>query len=334
MKHPGSLHRRLFSVATALSAAFLILPVKASVTITRTNYHSWPEAYLISNGRAFAMVVPAIGRVMQFGFVGEEGVFWENRALDGRVADGQLLVWAAKDWVNFGGDKSWPAPEADWNLFTGRKGWRPPIAFDGWPAEVRISGNTLALLSPVDPFYGMRAERRIRLHSRKPEMTITTVYTRVEGPPAAIGVWVITQLKEPAGLFAPLPAKSVFPESFVLLGQGPPPSLKVDKGLLSLTRNTAAAHKIGLDADSLLWVGEKNVLRIESSRVSRATYPDKGSSTEIYTNPDPLPYVELETLGPLRQMKPGDKIERSNTYILSRRSKPTPEAEARAILRR
>jgi hypothetical protein len=325
----------LLSVApTALMAALWILPAQASVTITRTNYHGWPEAYLMSNGKAFAMVVPAIGRVMQFGLVGEEGVFWENRALDGRVADGQMLVWAAKDWVNFGGDKTWPAPEADWSSFTGRKGWRPPIAFDGWPPQVRVAGNTLALISPVDPFYGMRAERRIRLHSSKPEMTIATIYTRVEGPPAAIGVWVITQLKEPAGLFAPVPAKSVFPESFTLLGRSPPPSLKVDKGLVSLTRNATAAYKIGLDADSLLWVGEKHVLRIDSPRVARTGYPDQESSTEIYTNPDPLPYIELETLGPLRQMKAGDKIERRNTYILSRRSKPTPEAEARAIFRR
>jgi hypothetical protein len=324
----------LRGLALPLLAALLVLPAEAGVTITRTNYHGWPEAYLLSNGKVVAVVVPVIGRVMQFGFVGEEGVFWENRALDGRMADGQLLVWAAKDWVNLGGDKTWPAPEADWSSFTGRKGWRPPIAFDGWPAQARVSGSTLTLVSPVDPFYGTRAERRIRLHPGKPEMTITTIYTRVEGEPAAVGIWVITQLKEPAGLFAPVPAKSAFTEGFTLLSQSSPPSLKVNQGLLSLTRNSMSAHKIGLDADSLLWVGEKCVLRIESPRVARAEYPDKGSSTEIYTNPDPLPYIELETLGPLHRMKSGDKIERSNTYVLSRRSKPTPEAEARAIFRR
>lgn len=148
-----------------------------------------------------------------------------------------------------------------------------------------------------------------------------------------IGIWVITQLKEPAGVFAPVPKKSVFPEGFVLLNPHPPPDLKVQDRLLSLTRNSKAAHKIGLDADSLLWIGAKHALRIDSPRVKKAQYPDKGSSTEIYTSADPLPYIELETLGPLQVMKPGDKIERSNTYTLSRRTKPTPEAEARAILR-
>jgi hypothetical protein len=305
--------------------------VFAKVSIQRTNYHGWPEAYVMNNGQVNAVIVPAIGRVMQFGFVGEEGVFWENRALDGREVDGQLVVWAAKEWVNFGGDKTWPSPEADWGAFTGRKGWRPPLAFDGLPAAVQIKGSTLILSTPNDPFYGVRAHRHIQLHGSKPAMTITTTYERLEGLPAKIGVWVITQLKEPVGVFAPAPTKSGFPGGYKLLSQVAPPGLKIEKGLLSLVRNPKTAHKIGLNGESLLWVGESHTLRIESPRVRNAEFPDQGSSTEIYTNPDPLQYIELETLGPLRVVKPGDKIRQSNTYTLSHRSKPTAEAEARSM---
>jgi len=306
----------------------------ARVTITRTNYHGWPDSCIIGNGKVAAVVVPAIGRVMQFGYVGEEGVFWENPALAGRLADSQLMAWASKDWVNFGGDKTWPSPEAEWSIFTDRKGWRPPPAFDGWASDVKISGSTLTLITAEDPFYGIVAERRIQMHSSKPEMTITTTYRRIKGQPAVIGIWVITQLKEPVALFAPAPKKSIFPNGFTLLLQTPPPSLKVEDGLVSLTRNPDAGHKIGLDADSLLWVGEKHVLRIDSPRIRGGDYPDRGSSTEIYTAADPLPYIELETLGPLHQMKEGDTIKRSNVYKLSHRTRPTPEAEARAIFGR
>jgi len=324
---------RTIVLALVFSLLHLVTPPNAAakVTITRTNYHGWPDAYVMSNGKVAAVIVAAIGRVMQFGFVGEEGVFWENRALDGGIADGHLAAWASKDWVNFGGDKAWPSPEADWSAFTSRKGWRPPPAFDGWSADVRLSDGSLTLVTPADPFYGIIAERHIRLHSSRPEMTITTAYTREKGEPASIGIWVITQLKEPVGLFAPVPKKSIFPEGFTLLGQDPPPSLKTTNGLIALVRNPKAAHKIGLDADSLLWVGEKHLLRIDSPRMRKGPYPDKGSSTEIYTNPDPLPYIELETLGPLHQMKAGEKIDRVNTYTLSRRTRPTPGAEARVM---
>jgi hypothetical protein len=319
----------LACLATLLQAPAAI----AKVTITRTNYHGWPDCYVLRNGKVEAVVVPAIGRVMQFGFVGEEGVFWENRTLDGREANGDLLVWATKEWVNFGGDKTWPAPEADWSLFTNRKGWRPPIAFDGWPAEAQVKGRSVVLTTPVDPFLGTRAVRRVELHPRDAVMTITTTFERVEGEPAVIGIWVVTQLKEPLAVFAPVPKKSVFPEGFVLLAQHPPPDLKLQDGLLSLTRHPQSAHKIGLDADSLLWIGGKHALRIDSPRVKKGDYPDRGSSTEIYTSADPLPYVELETLGPLKRLKPGDTTERKNIYTLHRRTQPTPEAEARKILR-
>lgn len=321
--------RAMLTLATLLQVS----EAAARVTITPTNYHGWPDCYILSNGKVEAVVVPAIGRIMQFGFVGEEGVFWENRSLDGREANADLLVWAAKDWVNFGGDKTWPSPEADWSLFTNRKGWRPPLAFDGAPSGATVKGSTLTLSTYTDPFYGTRAHRRIELHPRDPVMTITTTFERIEGEPAVMGIWVITQLKEPVGLFAPVPKKPVFPNGYTLLSAEPPPDLKVHDGLVSLTRNPKAAHKIGLDGDSLLWVGEKHTLRIDSPRVAKAQYPDQGSSTEIYVSADPLPYIELETLGPLHRMKPKDKISRANTYTLSRRTKPTPEAEARAIFR-
>lgn len=306
----------------------------ATATITPTNYHGWLEAYVLGNGKVQAVVVPAVGRVMQFGFVGEEGVFWENRALDGRIVDGRPLQWSSGQWVNFGGDKTWPAPEAGWTQFTGRKDWRPPPAFDGIPGDARVAGSKLILSSAVDPFYGIRVERRIQLHSRKPEMTITTTYERVSGEPAMAGVWVITQLKEPLGLFAQLPAKSIFTNGYTLLGKNQPPSARTTNGLFSLLRDTKSPYKVGLDADSLLWVGEKHILRIDSPRLKKANYPDKGSNAEIYTNPDPLQYIELEMLGPLRAMKAGDRIEQRNTYTLKRRSLPSPEAEARAAFRR
>ena len=68
-------------------------------------------------------MVPRIGRIMQFGFAGEEGVFWENRALDGVPA-----VWNPTNWINFGGDKAWPSPENEWSKHMRQAQWRPPPA--------------------------------------------------------------------------------------------------------------------------------------------------------------------------------------------------------------
>jgi len=305
----------------------------ARVLVTRGTYHGWADAFSLRNGRVEVVIVPAIGRVMQFGFIGEEGVLWENRTLDGQVADIRLPVWAAKDWVNFGGDKTWPAPEAAWSGFTGRKGWRPPPGFDGASALSSLEGTTVVLTSQIDPFYGVQARRRIQLHPRRPELTITTEYELKQGEPAQLGIWVITQLKTPEGLFARTPKKSVFPNGYVVFSRDVPPTLSLTNRLLALTRTPTNAYKIGLDADALLWVGAKHTLLIESPREGGAAYPDQGSNTEIYTSPDPLPYIELETLGPLRALKVGGRIVHRNVYLLDHRRKPTPAEEAAAILR-
>lgn len=319
-----------------LTTLALLLPVagvQAKVTIHSTNYHGWPDALIMGNGEVEVVIVPAIGRVMQFGFVGEEGVFWENRALDGKVVDATTDAWRKGEWVNLGGDKTWPAPEGEWSRFTQRQGWRPPPAFDGLPATARIEEREVVLTSAIDPFYGLRAQRRLKLHASKPVLTITTTYERLSGDPAKIGVWVITQLKSPIGVFAPVPVKSIFAQGHTLLGKDSPPDLKSEDGLLSLKRHRQAAYKIGLDAGTLVWVGARHALRIDAPRVAKAEYPDQGSSTEIYTNPDPLPYVELETLSPLHLLKAGDKIKSRNVYTLVHRRHLSPAAEARALMK-
>ena len=320
--------------AGATAAPSVVRSADEGVSVRRLNYRGWSDSIALSNGKVEVVVVPAIGRVMQFGFIGQDGVFWENRALDGQPQAWNPAEWKTKDWVNFGGDKSWPSPEGDWPKFTQRAAWRPPPAFDGMAVEdVRTTREGgVVLTSPVDPFFGIRVRRTVRLHPDQPVMTISTVFERVSGEPARIGVWVVTQLKHPVGLYVPVPAATIFPKGYALLGKTPPPSLKFGQGLLSLTRNPKVEHKIGSDAGALLWVGEKVMCRIDSPREPGGEYPDQGSSAEIYTNPDPLPYIELEMLGPLRVMKAGDRIERTSIYTFIRRTESNPDAEARRAL--
>jgi hypothetical protein len=262
---------------------------------------------------------------MQFRFLGQEGPIWENRALDGQKPNPKL-----KEWSNFGGDKTWPSPQADWDKIVGR-GWPPPGAFDSMPVEAKVENGAIVLVSPVDPHYGIRTRREITLDPSKPVMKIKTSYEKVQGDPKKVGVWIITQLGEPEGVFTLLPKKSSYADGYNKQSDTLPAQLKVQDGLLSLVRHRVESTKIGTDSDNLLWVGKKAAVLIESKR-SKGTYPDNGSSAEIYTNKDPLPYVELEMLGPLHEMKISNKIDQTNTYTLFERSKPTAVEEARAIL--
>ncbi len=302
----------------------------AAVTVDRTAHHGWADAVRLRSSTAEAIIVPAIGRVMSFRLRDGENVLWTDSALAGRSGDP-----TGKEWVNFGGDKSWPAPEAEWRTFTGYGNWMPPPGFDGLPHEARIEGATVVLVAPIDRFYGIRHERHIALAADAARMTIATTYIRVSGAPARVGIWVITQFVDPVAVFVPVPPRSRFPDGHYVFRDAPWPQREVRDGLIRITRDPRVAHKLGSDADRMLWVGENVMCLVASPRVADAAaeYPDRGASAEVYTNPDPKRYVELETLGPLATLQPGDRITQTNTYTLFRRTPGTdPSADARRIL--
>jgi hypothetical protein len=295
---------------------------QTGISVERISHHGWPDSYLLANGLIEAVVVPAIGRVMQLRLKGEaEGVFWENRALDG-----QLNYPSSSEWINFGGDKSWPAPQSDWPAHQGRA-WPPPVAFDALPAEAVVTARGLTLTSPVDPGFGIQVTRSIELDKVTPVLRIRTEYHKLAGAPLRVSVWSITQMRDPERVFMLLPEKSKHAEGYLRLGGGEPAELQVAGRLLSLRRSANSSAKIGSEAASIVWVGPNAAVRIDAEQ-EPGEYPDGGCVTEVYTNPDPLPYVELETLGPLTSMSIGDRIARTTRYTITPRSTRDAQAEA------
>jgi hypothetical protein len=295
--------------------------------IQRVTYHGWPDAIRMTSEQAEVVVVPQIGRIMSFRLLNGENVFWEDRSLDGRSGDA-----SGKEWINFGGDKSWPAPEANWSKVTGRKHWMPPTAFDALPVTASVTSVTngaVTLTSSVDPHYGIRTVRRVMLSGS--ELSVATTYERVSGEPVKVSVWVITQFKEPVVACVPVRTDSIFTNGYYTFDQKPWPLLRRVGNLIEITRDPKTAHKMGSDARALAWVGAKEICAITPWPAGGDEYPDKGASAEIYTNPDPKKYVELETLGPLTLLKAGERISHGQHYSLHRRSHESPAQDLEAI---
>ena len=311
---------------------FCCLAVNANmpteITVTKTNYQGWQDSYILSNGQAEAVVVPIVGRIMQFRFQDGESTFWENDQVYGQTPNVKPEAWGD---FGAGGDKTWPAPQSQWEQITGRA-WPPPDTFNSIPVTARVNGSEVTLISPVDPFYGIRIYRKITLEPHKPVMRITTTYEKIKGKSKDVSVWIVTQMRDPVAVYAVLPQPSIFPEEYNKQSEDLPANLKVDNGLLSLTRDRNKSHKIGCDASILLWMGEKVAVRIDSPRVPGASYPDSNSSAEIYTNLDPKAYVELEFLSPLKTLRVGEKMDLTTTYTLIPRTTENAEQEARKIL--
>jgi hypothetical protein len=159
-----------------------------------------------------------------------------------------------------------------------------------------------------------------------------TTYEKVSGPPAETAVWVITQAKDPVAVYVPVPKDTKFPEGTTKEFPLPKDQAELKDGFVRLSRDPKGPHKIGNDASSIVWVGEHEVLRIDIAREAEAKYPDGGCSTEVYTNGDPVPYVELEALGPLHLLSVGDRISATNTYTLYHREGANVATQVKQIL--
>lgn len=300
--------------------------IPAKVTVKKTNYQGWRNSWILSNGQVEAIIVPEVGRVMQFRFKGGENTFWENNQVYGQAPNPK----SAK-WDDFGGDKAWPAPQSEWEKITGRS-WPPPATFESMVVGVKVNSTEVMLIYPVDPFYGIRAYRKITLDPEKPVMKITTTYKQVKGHPQQISVWTVTQLRDPVMVYAAVPQPSIFPQGYNKQSENLPANLKVENGLLSLTRDRNQSHKIGSDASTLLWMDKKVAVRMDSPRVAGATYPDNNSSAEIYTSLDPKAYIELEFLSSLKTLGMWETMDLTTTYTLIHRTTNNADQEARKIL--
>ena len=201
------------------------------------------------------------------------------------------------------------------------------------PYTAGITNGVVTLTGPVDATFGTRVVRRITLHPTEPILRVTSTFEKVSGGVKQLGVWVITQLKEGERVFIPIPKNSAFPTGYTALGDVPA-GLVVTNGLVALSRDPNASTKIGNDAGALLWVGTDNMLLIESPRVpgvARSRYPDNGCSAEIYTNPNPASYLEMELLAPLVSLGANNTSEATSVYSLFRRTHPTAFDEAKTI---
>lgn len=285
------------------------------VSVAKISYRGWEDSWILSNDQIEVIVVPAIGRVMQMRFRGTTGPFWENSFLAGHSS-------VPKDWWgNFGGDKVWPAPQANWEKMKGYS-WPPPHEFDGHVFQGEALSHGLRLISDLDPEYGLRVYRTIRLSPELPVMTITTTFFQETKPckEEDISIWVVTQLQDPEMIYGVLPEESHFTDGYIsLLSNSSPPSVQRQGQLLSLTRDSTKPYKIGMDGHRLVWIGKDEILGIETERIPDATYPDQNSSIEVYTTANPDAYVELEFLGPLVSLKVGEQTGLTLTYTLSKR---------------
>ena len=299
------------TVIVPLLAMLVVVPIgcaqrPAAVQVTTRPSADDQSVVRLTNGLIDATIEPAKGRITEFRFVGGPNVLWGNQASD-----------LSKDaWKNWGGDKVWLWPQADWKRRQGAE-WPPPGDPPMEPYDVRLIENGLIMTSPVIEAYGVRIVREITMQPGTPRMTIVN---RAEVADAAkaggMGLWAVTQVppvdevrvtprfaRSPAGVNSP-----VYPKVLgTFKGRWPAaqPS-PIWPGDIIFTRPTAETAKVGIDADKLrVKIGDAYFMQQAMFSPTAGEF-DPAERAQLYTQPDRpagMGYTELEFITPLWDAK-------------------------------
>jgi hypothetical protein len=295
-----------------------------------TTYKGW-NALSLSNGLIDCHVVPDLGgRLMQFSLHGHEYLF-VNPALESlfpeRIPD--------KPWMNFGGEKVWPAPQG-WD---GDGYWPgpPDHILDGGVYECNTENNLVTLKSPVDKRTGLQIQRQFTVNPDVATIDISATFTNKIDKDIRWSVWPVCQVAvdeqavEQSQIVCPAKKDSKGNAQYkVLHGLANNPQYMCDEAGNLVVAYKYIVGKVGTDsADG--WIayvnrGSGKVLVMNFDVADGAEYPD-GTSLQVWTQGEGAtysrgrvnihksdrkvnpPYMEMEILSPLVKLSPGESYD-------------------------
>ncbi len=222
-------------------------------------------------------------------------------------------------------DFSIQTPEGIWKIYGGHRLWVSPEAMsrsyslDNEPIKLIEEDNEIVILGNPEPKNSVRKAIRLKQGPDSYSLTVTHEIKNIGRWPIRFSCWALSVMTKGGSAMIPVwPHKAdeggLLPDRILSLW----PYTKLDDERLTFTSryillkqdpSITEPVKIGASAYPY-WTAYyvKGKLFLKSFSRLRNEYPDYGVYVEAFTNKD---FLELETLGPLREVLPGDV----NTHV-------------------
>lgn len=284
-------------------------PVIAAVTVEKIPYAGWPNCYRLSNGEVELVVTSDVGpRIIRYGFEGGQNFFVELEEDLGKTG--------GDNWRLYGGSRLWVGPED------------PVYSYgaDNDPVQIEISGSRLTAQAPVE-HTGVQKAIAVELADEGSAVRVTYTLANRTIWPLRIATWVLTMMAPGGAGITTLPPRGTHPEVlaptnplivFAFTNMADPRWTWLEKYIvLRQDPQNADPEKIGLfnpaTRGAYLLNGELFVKKFAAS--AEEEYPDMGASYETFTNER---FLEIETLGPMRTLQPGESMDHVEQWSLHR----------------
>jgi hypothetical protein len=278
----------------------------AKLRIEQVNHHGWPNSLRITNDTVELIVLTDVGpRILHYGCLGEENQFHEN--------PGQAGQAGAREYVAYGGHRLWVSPEVERTYYP-----------DNVACRIQELGGGVRVTAPVEdhpPGTHLQKEMEIRLAPSGSQVRVTHRLTNHDSRPTQLAPWAPSMMKVGGRAILPLPPKApldmqhLLPVSALALWSYTDladPRWKLGTKYIQLQQEIHPAGRFREQMGGIFnpagWGAYYRDTRLFVKRVQVFTsvrYPDSGCNFELYTDPK---FLELETLGPLADLQPGQAV--------------------------
>lgn len=281
------------------------------------SYEGWPNCIRFYNDEIELIAATDIGcRILRAGYIDGQNFFYVSPDDAGKTGgDG---------WRIYGGHRLWHAPEAI------PRSYYP----DNDPIEYLLQDNKLTLRQAREETTGIVKEMEIVLHPSANEIKLTHRLINKNLWTVSLSPWAISAMAPGGAAIVPqepfgegdeflLPARplALWPyarmqdtrwfwgNDYILGAQDPNEHTEQKIGVL---------NKQGWCAYHL----NRELFLKRFSYEPRRQYPDFNSNNEIYINQH---FLEIETLGPIADLAPGEAAEHTEYWLISKTSSDNVE---------
>ncbi|HLT73080.1 MAG TPA: hypothetical protein VKZ75_10530 [Cyclobacteriaceae bacterium] len=275
----------------------------------KIEFYGWPGCIRLYNNEIELIVATDIGpRIVKFGFISKQNLFYLDPQQVGKTG--------GDAWRIYGGHRLWHAPEAM------PRSYHP----DNERVEFTVSGGCIKLKQERESTTGIVKEIEITLASDKNEVTVLHRLVNENLWDIKLSVWALSMLApggraiiphEPYGTESDflLPARSLALWQFTKMND---PRWIWGEKYIQVKQDTLhrSDQKIGV-TNKQRWAAyhlNEDLLIKSFDYYPRASYPDFGCNNEIFVNGD---FLEIETLGPLTKLAPGEVVEHTERWLLA-----------------
>jgi hypothetical protein len=296
-------------------------PGMETLTVDTIEFEGWKDCLRLSNGAAEVVVTTTFGpRIIRYGLMGGANALHVIPETRGKIG--------GESWVPYGGHRLWLAPEALPRSY----------APDNDPVgTVTHQGGTVTVANPPEPSTGIAKKMQITLAPEGSAVQIVHTVTNHGIWPVTLALWTLNIVANGGRVVLPqepfvshdddlLPARPLILWKFTDMADTrwrwgtKYLSLRQDDLPEGKPQKVGAYNAQGWAAH--LTSSQAFIVDIDVAPGGPAALTDQGSNFETYTDG---PFQELETLGPLVTLEPGQSAHQAERWFLA--ATPTPIAD-------